>query len=92
MIFEYDGLDEEPKELPVPAWRQPAVDVEQEREEAFQRYLERSDAYVQAITDAGDSHWSDGDVEARRALYMRRFQNVGTPFTPPVGVKQNGRK
>ena len=37
-----------------------------EREQAFQAYLERSAPYVAAVEAAGDEPWHGGDIEAHR--------------------------
>ena len=52
-------------------WRARTPD---EREQAFQAYLERSAPYVAAVEAAGDEPWHGGDIEARRELFMRRYR------------------
>jgi hypothetical protein len=43
-----------------------------EQEAAFQQYLERSENYFKAVTDAGAEPWFQ-TVEERRKLFMRRY-------------------
>lgn len=63
------------------------VPTEAEREAAFQRHLETTVNYFAAVEAAGDTPWFRSedklarlglsglsDIEARRALFMRRFQ------------------
>lgn len=45
-----------------------------QQEEAFQRFLKRTEAYNAAIVAAGDQPWHLGDIEARRELFMRRYR------------------
>lgn len=49
------------------------------REAAFQQFLERSAPYVAAIEAAGDEAWHAGDIEARRRLFMRRYTKPSAP-------------
>lgn len=47
---------------------------EAEREAAFLLYLTRSENYMAAIAEAGDTAWHAGDIERRRELFMRRYK------------------
>jgi hypothetical protein len=53
--------------------------TEADREAAFQFYLERSTPYNAAIEAAGDEPWHAGDIETRRALFMRRYSKPRAP-------------
>jgi hypothetical protein len=48
---------------------------------ASQEYLERSAPYDAAIEAAGDVPWHGGNIEARRELFMRRWQKLAAPTT-----------
>lgn len=48
--------------------------TDDDRESAFQLYLERSVPYDAAIRAAGDEPWHKGDIDARRKLFMRRYR------------------
>ena len=52
------------------------IPSEADREAAFQRHLEATVNYNAAIEAAGDEPWHGGDIEKRRALFMRRYQPV----------------
>lgn len=55
--------------------------TDEEREQHYQDWLKRSEAYFQAIADAGDAPWFGSDTE-RRELFFRRY----TRPTPPQGI------
>ncbi|OLT84036.1 hypothetical protein PXJ67_11850 [Mycobacteroides chelonae] len=57
----------------VPTWRRPITSEADDREAAFQRYLESSEPYFDAVDAAGHTAWHHGDIEARRALFYRRY-------------------
>ncbi|MDO3155767.1 hypothetical protein [Mycobacteroides abscessus] len=57
----------------VPLWRRPATSEADDREAAFQRYLESSVPYFDAVDAAGHTPWHHGDIESRRALFYRRY-------------------
>ncbi|WP_083654437.1 hypothetical protein [Mycobacterium sp. GA-1841] len=58
-----------------------------EREEAFQRYVEASENYNAAIIESGDQPWHGGNIERRRELYLRRYQRPQPPQgLPPVSL------
>lgn len=63
-----------------------------DHEAAFQRYLELSAPYVAAIEAAGDEPWHKCDIEARRELFMRRYQQPAprTDLTIP-NIKEPAR-
>lgn len=48
--------------------------TDEDKEQAFQLFLKRSEPYNQAIYDAGDEPWHKGDIDKRRELFMRRYQ------------------
>lgn len=48
-------------------------------EAAFQRYLESTVEYNAAIVAAGDTPWHGGDIERRRELFMRKYQQPEAP-------------
>lgn len=61
------------------------IPSEAEREAAFQRYLESTVAYNAKIVADGDEPWHGGDIEARRELFMRRYNRPASPgFLPNV--------
>ena len=49
-----------------------------EREAAYQRYVELSAPYVAAIEAAGDQPWFSSEDE-RRELFMRRYKKPKAP-------------
>lgn len=55
--------------------------VEEQREDAFQRYLEMSEPYFDKVRDEGDEPWF-GTVAERRKLFLRRYQRP----EPPAGL------
>lgn len=63
-----DGTTEERE----PLWRR-ARSVDDDREAAFQRYPESSVPYFDAVDAAGHTPWHNHDIEARRALFYRRY-------------------
>lgn len=65
-------LEDETPEGHVPLWRR-ARSVDDDREAAFQRYLESSVPYFDAVDAAGGTPWHHGDIESRRALFYRRY-------------------
>ena len=56
----------------------PSSRTPEEREQFYQRYLELSAPYFQAIVDAGDKPWWSSEQE-RRELYFRRYQRPDPP-------------
>lgn len=58
----------------------PSARTPEDREAAFQRYLELTEKYDAAIVAAGDEPWHKGDIEARRELYMRRHEAPKAPL------------
>lgn len=56
--------------------------LEEQREEAFQRYLEVSEPYFDKVRDDGDEPWF-GTIEDRRELFFRRYQRPQPPATLP---------
>lgn len=46
----------------------------EQQEDAFQRFLQNTEAYNAAIIAAGDQPWHLGDIDARRELFMRRYK------------------
>ncbi|MDM3948485.1 hypothetical protein [Mycobacteroides abscessus] len=68
-----DSTAEAQDEPYVPLWRRPATSEADDREAAFQRYLESSEPYFDAVDAAGHTPWHHGDIEARRALFYRRY-------------------
>ncbi|UEA48860.1 hypothetical protein LK468_11450 [Mycobacteroides abscessus] len=65
-------LEDETTEY-VPLWRRPRQSVDDDREAAFQRYLESSVPYFDAVDAAGHTPWHHGDVELRRKLFYQRY-------------------
>jgi hypothetical protein len=70
-------VDEAPEPQPKRQLDRASARTPEDREEAFQRYLESSVPYFEAVEAKGDTPWF-GSVEERRELYMRRHQ----PMTP----------
>lgn len=64
-------LEDETTEY-APLWRR-SQSVDDDREAAFQRYLESSVPYFDAVDAAGHTPWHHGDIESRRALFYRRY-------------------
>ncbi|WP_078353197.1 hypothetical protein [Mycobacteroides chelonae] len=71
-MYETD-LEDDTTEEYVPLWRRPATSEADDREAAFERYLESSEPYFDAVDAAGHTAWHHGDIEARRALFYRRY-------------------
>ncbi|SKS04741.1 hypothetical protein [Mycobacteroides abscessus] len=76
-IDETDAAQAEPY---VPLWRRPATSEADDREAAFQRYLESSEPYFDVVDAAGHTPWHHGDIEARRALFYRRYLTTNNRF------------
>lgn len=57
----------------VPLWRRPATSKADDREAAFQRYVESTVKYNEAIVAAGGTPWHGDDTDRRRELFMRRY-------------------
>lgn len=57
----------------VPTWRRPTTSEADDREAAFQRYIESSAPYFDRVDADGHTPWHHGDIEARRALFYRRY-------------------
>lgn len=57
----------------VPLWRRPATSEADDREAAFQRYVESTVKYNEAIVAAGGTPWHGDDTDRRRELFMRRY-------------------
>lgn len=57
-------------------------------EAAFQRYIESTVAYNAKIVADGDEPWHEGDLEARRELFMRRYSRPA----PPIGLTNDLRQ
>ena len=47
--------------------------TDEEREAAFQTYLQRSESYFRAVTDSGGEPWFQ-NLDERRKLFMRRYK------------------
>lgn len=65
-------LEDETTEY-VPLWRRPATSEADDREAAFQRYVESTVKYNEAIVAAGGTPWHGDDTDRRRELFMRRY-------------------
>ncbi|AYM44107.1 hypothetical protein R2361_16000 [Mycobacteroides chelonae] len=65
-------LEDETTEY-VPLWRRPATSKADDREAAFQRYVESTVKYNEAIVAAGGTPWHGDDTDRRRELFMRRY-------------------
>lgn len=65
----------------------PSARTPEEREAAFQRYLELSAPYVAAIEAAGDEPWFSS-VEERRELYMHRHRPMSPTRPAETGRSQ----
>ncbi|MFV8312591.1 hypothetical protein [Mycobacteroides chelonae] len=65
-------LEDETTEY-VPLWRRPATSKADDREAAFQRYVESIVKYNEAIVAAGGTPWHGDDTDRRRELFMRRY-------------------
>lgn len=70
-MYETD-LEDETTEEREPLWRR-ARSVDDDREAAFQRYLESSVPYFDAVDAAGHTPWHHGDIELRRKLFYQRY-------------------
>ncbi|MFT9722732.1 hypothetical protein ACM0CJ_06975 [Mycobacteroides abscessus subsp. abscessus] len=70
-MYETD-LEDETTEY-VPLWRRPATSKADDREAAFQRYVESTVKYNEAIVAAGGTPWHGDDTDRRRELFMRRY-------------------
>lgn len=57
----------------IPLWRRPRQSVDDDREAAFQRYVESTVKYNEAIVAAGGTPWHGDDTDRRRELFMRRY-------------------
>lgn len=68
-----NDFDDEAIEERVPLWRRPRESVNEKREEAFQRYVESTVKYNEAIVAAGGTPWHGDDTDRRRELFMRRY-------------------
>ncbi|WP_457063457.1 hypothetical protein ACRYGW_18425 [Mycobacteroides abscessus] len=64
-------LEDETTEY-VPLWRRPTSKAD-DREAAFQRYVESTVKYNEAIVAAGGTPWHGDDTDRRRELFMRRY-------------------
>lgn len=71
-MHETDLEDETTEDEYVPIWRR-TRSIEEEREEAFRRYVESTVKYNEAIVAAGGTPWHGDDTERRRELFMRRY-------------------
>lgn len=71
-LLDQNDEDDVPEEY-VPLWRRPGSSVEETREEAFQAYINAPNPYFDAIAAAGGTPWHNHDIEARRALFYRRY-------------------
>jgi hypothetical protein len=60
----------------------PSARTPEEREQAFQRYLEISEPYIAKIIADGDVPWHGGDIEARRRKFSQRYIRPA----PPAGL------
>lgn len=69
-IDETDAAQAEPY---VPLWRRPTTSEADDREAAFQRYLQSTVKYNEAIVAAGGTPWHGDDTERRRELFFRRY-------------------
>ncbi len=65
-------LEDETTEY-IPLWRRPAPSEADDREAAFQRYVESTVKYNEAIVAAGGTPWHGDDTDRRRELFMRRY-------------------
>lgn len=63
----------------------PSSRTPEEREQFYQRYLELSAPYFQAIEDAADKPWWSSEQE-RRELYFRRYRRA-SPAPPAASVR-----
>ncbi|MFT9561377.1 hypothetical protein [Mycobacteroides abscessus] len=70
-MYETELEDGTPDEH-VPLWRR-TRSIEDEREEAFRRYVESTVKYNEAIVAAGGTPWHGDDTDRRRELFMRRY-------------------
>ncbi|WP_373142140.1 hypothetical protein [Mycobacterium marinum] len=59
-----------------------ATAIPADAQERFHRYLQSTEAYNAKIIAEGDNPWHKGDIDARRELFMRRYQRPA----PPAGL------
>lgn len=64
-------------------YERPGARSAEEREQHYRDWLKRSEAYFQAIADAGDAPWFGSDTE-RRELFFRRYTRPAPPDGMPL--------
>lgn len=67
---------------------------EEDREREFLAYVESTTEYNAAIIERGGIPWHHGDIERRRALFMRRYRRPEPPegLAPISSIESYQRK
>lgn len=58
--------------------------VEEQREQRFQDFLVCKEKYFAQVEANGNEPWHEGDIEARRELFMRRYTRPEPPSALPA--------